>query len=111
MAKITGLQINFQNLSAININDLLHIALPSATDDITFGYLMPHWENLQNCTVDQMNWNISGGVNASGILTCNVPADRKFSIKWLTKKNGIEQLFQDSVLCQRNTTTVYALNY
>ena len=110
-AKITGFQINFQNLSAFNTNDLLHITLPTATGDITFGYLMSHWENLQNCTIDQMNGNISGGINASGTLKCNVPADRKFSIKWLTKKNGVEQLFQDSILCQRNTTTVYTLNY
>jgi hypothetical protein len=110
-AKMTGLQINFKNLSPYNSNDLLHIALPAPTGDILFGYLMPGWENLQNCTVDQMEWNVSGGMNATGSLSCNVPADRRFIIKWKTRKNGIDQLFQDSVICLRNRTTVYTLNY
>ena len=111
VAKITELQINFRNLSPYNVNDLLHIILPFPTDNILFGYLMPRWENLQNCTVDQMMWNVSGGMNTSGTLKCNVPADRRFSIKWQTRKNGIDQSFQDSILCPRNTMTSYSLNY
>ncbi len=110
-ARITGLQISFQNIHAANANDELKIIFPLPTDNILFGYLMQEWVNLQNCTVNQMDPIVRGGTGASGILKCNVPADRKFALKWQTKKNGIIQLFMDSLQCLRNTTTLYTLNY
>lgn len=110
-AKMTGLRINFRNLSPVNANDQLRIMLPGATDNILFGYLMPRWENLQFCTVDPMSWFVTGGANASGSLSANVPCDRKFLIRWRVRKNGSEQEYRDSVLCPRNMTTVYPINY
>jgi len=110
-AKMTSLRINFRNISPFNLNDRVHISLPSPTDNILFGQQNPRWENLQFCALDAATGDIVGGTNARGSLTCTVPCDRKFSIRWKTKKNGVEQSFQDSVLCARDVTTVYTLDY
>lgn len=107
-AKITELQINFRNTSPINTDDSLHISFPN--NNVHFYFLMPRWENLQNCVLGTFG-GIKGGNNARGTLKCNVPADRKFNLKWLTRKNGVTQNFSDSISCPRNTTTLYTLNY
>ena len=109
-ARMTDLKINFRNSSPFNTNDSLSISFPQPTSNILFGYLMPRWENLQNCTVVLFG-GITGGVNASGTVICHVPADRKFRSDWLTKKNGITRTFYDSISCPRNITTTYSLNY
>ena len=109
-AKLTELQINFRNLSPANADDSLQIKFPQPVNNIHFGYLFPHWENLQNCALE--TWGgIKGGINASGTLKANVPADRKFNLEWLTKKNGVTRNFNDSILCTRNMTTIYTLDY
>jgi hypothetical protein len=107
-AKITELQINFRNTSPINTDDSLHISFPD--NNVQFYFLMPRWENLQNCVLGTFG-GIKGGNNARGTLKCNVPADRKFNLKWLARKNGVTQNFSDSISCPRNTTTLYTLNY
>ena len=109
-AKLTELQINFRNISPVNTDDSLQIKFPQPVNDIHFGYLFPHWENLQNCVLQPWG-GIKGGTNASGTLKCNVPADRKFNLEWVTKKNGVIWNFNDSLICLRNVTTVYNLNY
>lgn len=109
-AKLTEVQINFRNVSPVNADDSLQIKFPQPVNNIHFGYLFPRFENLQNCLVG--TWGgIKGGINASGTLKCNVPAERKFNLEWLTKKNGVIRNFNDSISCARNVTTVYTLNY
>ena len=110
-AKMTTLRVNFRNINPFNSDDRLQIILPSPTDDILFGYKFPRWENLQFCTYDSVSGEITGGINARGSQVCNVPSDRKFVVKWKTKKNGIEQMFQDSILCPRDIPTAYTLGY
>ena len=107
-AKLTELQINFRNLSPVNADDSLHISFPD--NNVHFYYLFPRWENLQNCALGMWG-GIKGGINASGTLKCNVPSDRKFNLGWLTRKNGVNRNFNDSVLCARNMTTIYNLDY
>lgn len=107
-AKLTELQINFQNQNPFNADDSLHISFPD--NNVHFYYLFPKWENLQNCSVGLWR-GIKGGINASGTLKCNVPCDRKFKLKWLTRKNAIINNFSDSLFCPRNMTTIYSLNY
>ena len=107
-AKLTELQINFRNLSPVNTDDSLHISFPD--NNVHFYYLMPRWENLQNCTVGTYG-GIKGGINATGTLKCNVPSDRKFKLGWLARKNGITRNFNDSISCPRNMTTIYNLDY
>jgi hypothetical protein len=107
-AKLTELQINFQNQNPVNADDSLHISFPD--NNVHFYYLFPKWENLQNCSAGPWG-GIKGGVNARGTLKCNVPCDRKFKLKWLTRKNGIINNYNDSVFCPRNITTIYSLNY
>lgn len=109
-AKMTVLKIYFKNVTPFNAADSLKISFPQPTSNILFGYLMPRWENLQNCTVTFFG-GIIGGTNASGTLRCNVPADRRFRFEWLTKKNGLTRTFNDSISCARNITTTYSLNY
>jgi hypothetical protein len=107
-AKLTQLQISFRNISAVNADDSLHISFPD--NNVHFYYLFPHWENLQNCALG--TWGgIKGSINASGTLKSNVPADRKFLLRWVTRKNGIIRNYNDSIFCQRNTTTIYNLDY
>jgi hypothetical protein len=107
-AKLTELQINFRNLSPFNADDSLRIIFPD--NNVHFYYLFPDWENLQNCALG--TWGgIKGGINASGTLKSNVPADRKFLLRWVTRKNGIIRNYNDSIFCQRNTTTIYNLDY
>ena len=107
-AKLTQLQINFRNIAPINADDSLHIIFPD--NNVHFYYLFPHYENLQNCTIGTFG-GIKGGMNASGTEKCNVPSDRKFQLKWITRKNGIIRNYNDSIFCQRNTTTIYNLDY
>jgi hypothetical protein len=107
-AKLTQLQINFRNISPVNADDSLHISFPD--NNVHFYYLFPLWENLQNCALGTRG-GIKGGMNASCTLKCNVPSDRKFNLGWLTKKNGITRNFNDSILCARNLTTIYNLDY
>jgi len=107
-AKLTELQINFRNISPANADDSLQIIFPD--NNVHFYYLFPHFENLQNC-ISGWYGGIKGGVNASGTLRCNIPADRKFNLEWLTRKNGVIRNFNDSVLCARSMTTIYNLDY
>lgn len=107
-AKLTKLQINFRNISPINADDSLSIVFPD--NNVHFYYLFPQFESLQNCTIETFG-GIKGGINASGTEKCNVPSDRKFQLKWVTRKNGVVKNFKDSVYCSRNTTTIYNLDY
>ena len=109
-AKMTELKTDFRNVSPFNTDDSLQISFRQPTNNILFGYLMPVWENLQNCFVGTFG-GIKGGINASGTLRCNVPADRKFQLEWITRKNGVIRNFNDSILCARSITTIYNLNY
>ena len=109
-AKMTELAIDFKNMTPFSADDSLIIRLPQPGNNILFGYLMPRLENLQNCNAALSGW-IRGGINASGTLRCKVPADRRFRIDWLTKKNGITRTFNDSISCPRDIITTYSLNY
>lgn len=109
-AKITELKIDFRNSSPFNADDSLSISFPQPTSNILFGYLMPRWENLQNCRVVLFG-GIIGGSNASGTAIYHVPADRRFRFDWLSKKNGTTRTFHDSISCPGNITTTYSLNY
>ena len=109
--KMAKLRVNFRNVAPFNTADRVQIILPGATENILFGYLFPQFENLQFCTHDPVTGEITGGSNASGILNCTVPSDQKFSIKWKTTKNNIEQTFQDSIQCPRDVVTTFNLNY
>jgi hypothetical protein len=107
-AKLTELQVNFRNISAVSADDSLNIIFPD--NNVHFYYLFPRWENLQNCALG--TWGgIKGGINASGTLKSNVPADRKFLLRWVTRKNGVIRTYSDSVFCPRSMTTIYNLDY
>ena len=106
--KLSKLQLSFRNISPVNGDDSLKIIFPD--NNVHFYYLFAQFENLQNCTIEPPGI-VKVGINANGILKCNVPSDRKFQLKWITRKNGVARNFSDSIYCPRNTTTIYNLDY